>query len=150
MEINFGYLTLESFLPAVASVLTDTPRVTNRPSNPQNLCSNKEEKWNTPCWNTFPLDFGRAVGANIISLDKEPEQAAEVSDTPWQYEAFRKDKHHFGEYKSIAFQILQLLFSSRHPWLRTHYWFLMKYAIRAWRGSQRNFGWLLKGNKKNE
>lgn len=44
MEINFGYLTLESFLPAVASVLTDTPRVTNRRSNAQNLCSNKEEK----------------------------------------------------------------------------------------------------------
>lgn len=44
MEINFGYLTLESFLPAVASVLTDAPRVTKRRSNPQNLCSNKEEK----------------------------------------------------------------------------------------------------------
>lgn len=44
MEINFGYLTLESFLLAVASVLTDAPCVTKHRSNPQNLCSNKEEK----------------------------------------------------------------------------------------------------------
>lgn len=68
MEINFGYLTLESFLPAVASVLTDAPRVTKRRSNPQNLCSRKEEKLNAPWWKSFPFDFGRAVGANIISL----------------------------------------------------------------------------------